>query len=330
MSRYGITGLIMLCGLLAAALVILFPQVTRSETNEKTLEQRVAALEQELASRPKTAIVDLEAVVNGYKKTADLRAKRKDFIESKQKEVDAIREAIASLKERQDKAVRDSEDWWDCEGKIATKERVLELRTKQIEEEIKNLQMKDLEDVYKDIVAVVRKIAADKGLDLVCWKHSDIDEETWKLARMEGNLMSHRYMLDIRPILYTSNNVADITQDVRKVLPAAEPAPPPDEKPVIKVTVLPQAAVPAEQEKIVIAFEVSSKTPLKSVRVSVNGKEIFKKEGEALAAPEGKPWASGNIDVPLAEGDNKVEIIAEDAKGQTGRPNPEIITVKRG
>jgi Skp family chaperone for outer membrane proteins len=94
----------------------------------------------------------------------------------------------------------------------------MDLRAKQVEEEIKNMQMKDLEEVYKDILVVVRKVAAEMGIDLVYWKHGDIDEETWKLAREEGNLMSHRYMLDIRNILYASDKVTDITEDVKKAL----------------------------------------------------------------------------------------------------------------
>jgi hypothetical protein len=32
--------------------------------------------------------------------------------------------------------------------------------------------------------------------------------------------MSHRYMIDIRPLLYTDEKVPDITGDVKKVLSA--------------------------------------------------------------------------------------------------------------
>jgi len=218
MARYGFISLIVICAVIVAAVMVFFPQAVRSETNQKTLEERVAALEQEIAERPSVAVVDLETLVNDYKKTADFKARRKGVIDARQSELDSMKDAIDKLKERQDKAPRDSEEWWDCEGKINTKGRLMQLRAKQVDEEIKDMQMKDLEEVYKDILAAVRKVAADRGIDLVYWKHGDIDEETWKLAREEGNLMSHRYMLDIRNILYTSDRVADITADVKKAL----------------------------------------------------------------------------------------------------------------
>jgi Skp family chaperone for outer membrane proteins len=221
MTRHGITWLIAGGVLTALALVVFFPQTLRSEPEKKTLEDRVAALEQELASRPSVAIVDIEPIVNDYKKTADFKAKRKEYLDARQSELDGMKDAIAKLKERQDKAPADSEEWWECEGKITAKERLMSLRTKQIEDEINTMQMKDLEEVYKDILAAVRKVAAEKGIDLVYWKHGDIDEETWKIAREEGNLMSHRYMLDIRDILYASDKVRDITEDVKKALAPA-------------------------------------------------------------------------------------------------------------
>ena len=102
--------------------------------------------------------------------------------------------------------------------KINPKERLLVLRQRQFEEELKQMQMKDLEIVYKDILAAIRKYAVENGYDLILWRHGDVDEETWELARQEGNLMSHRYMVDIRPILYAGDGVPDVTEDLEKIL----------------------------------------------------------------------------------------------------------------
>lgn len=217
MRRY---VLIFAAGIAAVAALVLLPPVTRSAADEKTLEERVAALEQQIAARPAMAVVDVEALVNGYKKTADMKAAIKKFVEEEQGKLDAMKDAVAKMKEMQDKYQRESGDWWDYEGKISAKERQMELRARQVDEQVKAMQMKGLEDVYKDVLAAVRKCAAEKGIDLVYWKHGDIDEETWKIAREEGNPMAQTYMIDIRPILYASDKVMDITEDVKKALPA--------------------------------------------------------------------------------------------------------------
>jgi len=217
MRRY---GLIIAAGIAAVAALVLPPMVTRSAADEKTLEERVAALEQQIAARPSIAVVDVEALVNGYKKTADMKAAIKKFVEDEQGKLDAMKDAVAKMKEMQDKYQLESGEWWDYEGKISAKERQMELRARQVDEQVKAMQMKGLEDVYKDVLAAVRKCAAEKGIDLVYWKHGDIDEETWKIAREEGNPMAQTYMIDIRPILYASDKVMDITKDVKKALPA--------------------------------------------------------------------------------------------------------------
>lgn len=217
MRRY---VLIFAAGIAVVAALAMLGPARRTAADEKTLEERVAALEQQIAARPSIAVVDVEALVNGYKKTADMKAAIKKFVEEEQGKLDAMKDAVAKMKEMQDKYQRESGEWWDYEGKISAKERQMELRARQVDEQVKAMQMKGLEDVYKDVLAAVRKCAAEKGIDLVYWKHGDIDEETWKIAREEGNPMAQTYMIDIRPILYASDKVMDITEDVKKALPA--------------------------------------------------------------------------------------------------------------
>lgn len=219
MTRQSLIALIVLGSVFGLA-AALFPEIIRSETAEKTLEQRVAALEQELASRPATAVVDVEELVNTYKKTAELKKRRTDLINEEKEKLDTLSQIIGEVRQKQERERRDSEGWWENEMGAVTKERELAVRQRLFEEKIKRMQMQDLEEVYRDIVASIRKCAVEKGVSLVFWRHADIDEETWQIARREGNLMSHRYMIDIRPILYADEKVQDITEDVKKILAA--------------------------------------------------------------------------------------------------------------
>lgn len=220
MTRQSLFVLIVLGSVFALAAAALFPAITHSEPDDKTLEQRVAALEQELASRPRTAVVDVEELVNSYKKTAELKKRRTDLIKDEKEKLDTLSQIINEIRQKQERERKDSEGWWENEMSAVTKERELAIRQRQFEEKIKGMQMQDLETVYRDIVAAIRKCAADKGISLVFWRHADIDEETWQIARREGNLMSHRYMIDIRPILHADEKVQDITEDVEKALAA--------------------------------------------------------------------------------------------------------------
>ncbi len=220
MSRYGFVVLIAACVVVALVLAGLSPRVTHSETRGNTLEERVADLERRLASRPAVAVVDLEEVVNNYKKTADLKQRRADFIRRERSKLETVQDTINERKQKQERMPKDSEQWWDEQTKIGPRERELAVRWQQFERKVKRMQMRDLEEVYKDIVSAIGKVAVQKGVNVVFWRHGGIDEETWALARQEGNLMSHRYMIDIRPILYADDTVTDITEDVKKALPA--------------------------------------------------------------------------------------------------------------
>ncbi len=220
MSRHGLIIMTITGAVVALALSGLFPGVTHCAQREKTLEERVAALEKELASRPRAALVDLEELITYYKKTADLKKRRMDFINRRKNILETVQNAIEERKQKQERMPRDSTQWWKEEMEIVSRERELAVRWRQFEAKVKQMQMQNLEEVYKDIVASIRKYASEKGINLVFWKHGDIDEETWGIARREGNLMSHRYMIDIRPILHVDDSVDDITNDVKKILAA--------------------------------------------------------------------------------------------------------------
>ncbi len=202
------------------------PAVSQGHLCTGSVDERVAVLEKRLASFeqkvgktiPVVVTADLETIVNDCSLMKQIR---KDLIARR----DTVKNRIDSLKAQHDRAVAQqkmakekSEAWWNWEKKIRPLKYEIEVMTRSLAEELMLAEMTGVEKVYEQVRAAIKEIATAKGYTVVLWNPPAITKETWEMARNRGNLFQHRYMIDVRPLLYCDEKVIDITADVIKTL----------------------------------------------------------------------------------------------------------------
>ncbi len=209
----------------AAASTEIQPAASQAYLCAGTADERIAALEKKLVALeekvgktiPVVAVADLEVLVNDCVLMKEIRA---DLIKKR----DDGKARIELLKARYDKDVaqqkltkENSEAWWNWEKKIRPLKYEIEVATRTLAEELMFGEMKGVEKVYEHVRAAIKEVAQVKGYTVVLWNPPAITKETWEMARSRGNLFQHRYMIDVRPLLYCDEKVVDITADVIKI-----------------------------------------------------------------------------------------------------------------
>jgi len=214
----------LLVGVLAVCLFI-FPAGAAGQG--KTLEERVAALERKIngtgATVPQLAVADLEKLVNDCPTMQGLRKSLIQYRDAESAKLETLKASIEGNRRKQQNAPQDSEEWWKWEEIIRSEQIEYDARNKYLAQSLLNMEMKNVETVYKEIISAVEKYAGAKGYTIVLWKPPVISDEVWEMARKQGNPLQHRYMIDVRPILYCSEKAVDITDDLLKTLQKKSP-----------------------------------------------------------------------------------------------------------
>ncbi len=223
--RFTYVGLAILLVGVSAVWLFVFPAgvVGRS----KTLEERVAALEGKIngpgATVPQLAVANLEKLVNDCPTMRGLRKSLIQYRDTEGAKLNSLKASIEENRRKQQNAPRDSEEWWRWEEIIRSDRIEYDARSKYLTQSLLDREMKNVETVYKEVLGAVEKYAGAKGYTIVFWKPPAISDEIWEMARKQGNPLQHRYMIDVRPILYCSEKTVDITDDVLKVLQKKSP-----------------------------------------------------------------------------------------------------------
>lgn len=211
----------------------------RVYSTSRTLEDRISVLENELealrsAPAPEpapiandapatfSAVANLEKLVNDSPRMVRMRDELKKYRDEEMKKIDDLKTRLETSIQKQKLTHQGSEEYWKWEKII----RPLKLEHKGMSgllaTELATRQMKNIEIVYEEIITAIAKYAEQKGYSYVFWLPGKIDKEVWDIARKQGNLFQHRYMIDVRPILYCSGKVDDITDDILKILKTAK------------------------------------------------------------------------------------------------------------
>lgn len=214
----------LLVGVLAVGLHI-FPAGAAGQN--KTLEERVAALERKIngpgTTVPQLAVADLEKLVNNCPTMQGLRKNLIQYRDAESAKLETLKASIEGNRRKQHNAPQDSEEWWKWEEIIRSAQIEYDARNKYLTQSLLNMEMKNVETVYKEVINAVEKYAGAKDYTIVLWKPPAISDEVWEMARKQGNPLQHRYMIDVRPILYCSEKAVDITDDVLKTLQKKSP-----------------------------------------------------------------------------------------------------------
>lgn len=190
MKKYWIPAIVL--AVLAAASVLISPSLAQEKTPAA-------------APQAKIAVCDVAAIFKEYQKSKDLTREDEEKRIALEEENNTRTKAIQKLENRLTKLNADSKEYDDCLNEMTK----LSLDRKSWSDLQGELLLRTTyrrtEDLYKEILAMVKTIAREKGLDLVLFKEGEDTK-----AR---NLNEMLQTMSTRKVLYSSANV-EITEEI--------------------------------------------------------------------------------------------------------------------
>jgi Skp family chaperone for outer membrane proteins len=163
----------------------------------------------------KAGVVDIVEVTNGYQRTKDASDDLKREMGDLKDETDRRVAKLTDLRVRRDALESGSKDWRDLDDKLLNEEAQVRAWAMVEQVKIERRHRDVLLGMYRQITAVVSKLAKDKALDVVFTKaflsppNIDVDKAEG-LEDLKNRILGQR-------ILYPAN-VMDLTTEVTNIL----------------------------------------------------------------------------------------------------------------